>query len=41
MQTYISRGMLNSFSLISDQSFIVQNATRITRALFEIVLRRF
>lgn len=40
MQTYISRGSVNSFSLISDQSFIVQNASRIARALFEIVLRK-
>ena len=40
LQTYISRGQVNSFSLISDQSFIVQNATRIARALFEIVLRK-
>ena len=40
LQTYISRGQVNSFSLLSDQSFIVQNATRIARALFEIVLRK-
>ena len=40
LQTYVSRGMLNSFSLISDQSFIAQNAGRICRALFEIVLRK-
>lgn len=40
LQTYISRGNVSSFSLISDQSFIVQNASRIARALFEIVLRK-
>nr|CAH0109762.1 unnamed protein product [Daphnia galeata] len=40
MQTYVSRGSVNSFSLISDQSFIAQNASRIARALFEIVLRK-
>lgn len=37
---YVSRGAVNSFSLISDQSFIVQNAQRIARAFFEIVLRK-
>lgn len=40
LQTHISRGRVNSFSLISDQNYIVQNATRIARALFEIVLRK-
>jgi activating signal cointegrator complex subunit 3 len=40
MQTYVSRGSVNSFSLISDQSFIAQNSSRIARALFEIVLRK-
>lgn len=40
LQTYVSRGILSSFSLISDQSFIAQNAGRICRALFEIVLRK-
>eukprot|EP00095_Tigriopus_kingsejongensis_P005309 maker-scaffold337_size202799-snap-gene-1.20 protein:Tk05309 transcript:maker-scaffold337_size202799-snap-gene-1.20-mRNA-1 annotation:"activating signal cointegrator 1 complex subunit 3" len=40
IQTYISRGRVNSFSLISDQNYVVTNATRIARALFEIVLRK-
>ena len=40
LQTYISRGFVRSFSLISDQNYIITNATRIARALFEIVLRR-
>ena len=60
MQTYLSRGRIKSFSLISDQAYITQvefeflwkidslqfinfeffqNAVRICRALFEIVLR--
>ncbi|XP_068602904.1 activating signal cointegrator 1 complex subunit 3 [Brachionichthys hirsutus] len=40
LQTYISRGEVESFSLISDLSYVAQNAARITRALFEIALRR-
>ncbi|XP_033213736.1 activating signal cointegrator 1 complex subunit 3 [Belonocnema kinseyi] len=39
IQTYLSRGRIKSFSLISDQAYITQNAVRICRALFEIVLR--
>lgn len=40
MQTYLSRGQVKSFSLISDMSYITQNAVRIARALFSIELRR-
>lgn len=40
MQTYLSRGQVRSFSLISDLSYITQNAVRIARALFTIELRR-
>lgn len=40
MQTYLSRGQVRSFSLISDMSYITQNAVRIARALFTIELRR-
>ncbi|XP_023223865.1 activating signal cointegrator 1 complex subunit 3-like [Centruroides sculpturatus] len=40
LQSYISRARLEGFSLISDQAYVVQNATRIIRALFEIVLRK-
>ncbi|KAL4657484.1 activating signal cointegrator 1 complex subunit 3 [Arapaima gigas] len=40
LQTYISRGEVDSFSLISDLSYIAQNAARIVRALFEIALRK-
>ncbi|KAL7288666.1 hypothetical protein TKK_0017394 [Trichogramma kaykai] len=39
MQTYLSKGRLQSFSLISDQAYIAQNAVRICRALFEMELR--
>lgn len=40
MQTYLSRGFVKSFSLLSDMSYITQNAVRICRALFTIVLRQ-
>lgn len=40
MQTYLSRGQVRAFSLISDMSYITQNAVRICRALFTIELRR-
>lgn len=39
MQTFLSRGSVKSFSLISDMSYITQNAVRIARALFTMVLR--
>ncbi|XP_073996642.1 activating signal cointegrator 1 complex subunit obelus isoform X2 [Rhodnius prolixus] len=39
MQAYLSRCKVNSFSLMSDLSYISQNAVRIIRALFEINLR--
>ena len=40
LQTHISRGRVNSFSLMSDMNYVVTNASRIARALFEIVLRK-
>lgn len=40
MQTYLSRGFVKSFSLVSDLSYINQNAVRIARALFQIILRQ-
>lgn len=40
MQTYLSRGFVKSFSLMSDLSYITQNAVRIARALFTIVIRQ-
>ncbi|PSN49726.1 Activating signal cointegrator 1 complex subunit 3 [Blattella germanica] len=39
-QTFLSHGRVNSFSLMSDQAYITQNAVRIARALFDIVLRK-
>ena len=39
MQTYLSRGFVKSFSLLSDMSYINQNAVRIARGLFQIILR--
>jgi len=40
LQTYISRGMLDSATLVSDTYYIQQSAGRICRALFEMVLKR-
>ncbi|KAK1895019.1 Activating signal cointegrator 1 complex subunit 3 [Dissostichus eleginoides] len=40
LQTYISRGEVDSFSLISDLGYVAQNSARIVRALFEIALRK-
>ncbi|XP_041463235.1 activating signal cointegrator 1 complex subunit 3-like [Lytechinus variegatus] len=39
LQTFISRGNVDSFSLVSDSAYVAQNAARIIRALFEITLR--
>jgi len=40
LQVYISNGILDAQTLISDSYFIQQSAGRICRALFEMVLRR-
>ena len=40
IQTYISRARLDSFSLISDSNYILSNAGRLFRAMFEITLTR-
>ncbi|XP_042461585.1 DExH-box ATP-dependent RNA helicase DExH14-like isoform X2 [Zingiber officinale] len=40
IQVYISRGSIESFSLISDAAYISASLGRIMRALFEICLRR-
>lgn len=40
LQTYLTRKRVNTASLISDQAYVTQNAMRIARALFEIMLRR-
>lgn len=39
IQTYLSHGYVKQFSLVSDMSYIMQNISRIARALFSIVLR--
>lgn len=40
MQSYVSRAQINSFSLVSDMSYVNQNVVRLIRALFEVVLKR-
>ncbi|XP_072748400.1 activating signal cointegrator 1 complex subunit 3 [Anoplolepis gracilipes] len=40
LQTYLSRIRVNTTSLISDLAYVTQNTVRITRALFEIMLRQ-
>ena len=40
LQAYISGHHFSSFTLISDSGYISQNAGRITRALFELCLKR-
>ncbi|KAI5711773.1 hypothetical protein M8J75_003022 [Diaphorina citri] len=40
LQTLLSRGRVNSFSLVSDLEYVNQNVIRIIRALFEITLHR-
>ena len=40
MQLYISRGSIDSFSLVSDAAYISASLARIVRALFEICLGR-
>jgi len=40
LQTYVSRGRVDDFSLISDTAYVVQNASRILRGVFEIALRK-
>ena len=40
IQAYIARNRVDGFSLVSDMSFVAQNVTRISRALFEITLKR-
>ncbi|XP_029451214.1 activating signal cointegrator 1 complex subunit 3 isoform X1 [Rhinatrema bivittatum] len=40
LQTYIGRGEIDHFSLISDSAYVAQNAARIVRALFEVALRK-
>ncbi|KAI4335915.1 hypothetical protein L6164_014511 [Bauhinia variegata] len=40
IQLYISRGFIDTFSLVSDAAYISASLARIMRALFEICLRR-
>jgi activating signal cointegrator complex subunit 3 len=40
IQSYVSRSRVDGFSLVSDTSYINQNAPRIVRAIFEIVIKR-
>ena len=40
LQTYISQGRVDSFSLVSDLSYVAQNVGRIMRGLFEIGLQK-
>lgn len=40
LQTFISRGHVDSFSLVSDLGYVAQNAARLMRGLFEIALHR-
>lgn len=40
LQIYISRGSIDTFSLVSDAAYISASLARIMRALFEICLHR-
>ena len=40
LQVYISRLKLDGFALISDMVYVTQSASRLMRALFEIVIKR-
>ena len=40
MQVFIGRGVVDSFSLVSDLAYVAQNSSRIMRGLFEICLKK-
>ncbi len=40
LQSYIGQSRVKSFTLQSDTNFVAQNAGRISRALFEMCLKR-
>jgi activating signal cointegrator complex subunit 3 len=40
LQAFISKHRFTSFTLVSDSNYIAQNGARITRALFELCLKR-
>jgi activating signal cointegrator complex subunit 3 len=39
MQTFISKGNIKSFTLVSDKNYIASNAGRVARAIFEMCLK--
>ena len=39
LQSYISKGRISSFTLISDTNYVASNAGRVARALFEMCLK--
>eukprot|EP01133_Synstelium_polycarpum_P001014 gene1014-1153_t len=40
VQAFLSRARIEGFSLVSDSHYVVQNASRILRGLFEITMKR-
>jgi len=40
MQAYLQHSRITSFTLQSDSNYVAQNGGRITRALFEICMKR-
>ena len=40
LQSYLSQATLDGFALVSDSAYVAQNATRILRGVFEMVLKR-
>ncbi|RIA90966.1 Sec63 Brl domain-containing protein [Glomus cerebriforme] len=40
LQSYLSNANIKDFALISDSAYVIQNASRIVRALFEIAVNR-
>jgi replicative superfamily II helicase len=40
LQSFLSRGRIDSFTLQSDVKYIAQHAARVSRALFEISLKK-
>lgn len=40
LQTFVSGGVVNCFSLVSDMAYVAQNSARILRGLFEVAIRR-
>lgn len=40
LQSYIENNRIKSFTLVSDTNYVAQNSARISRALFEICLKR-